>query len=772
MALSPVEFAAAFERLRTHVGAAYTDDSSLLQLLDFWPKVAPLTKNPAYSSYVAEYLTFLEAALTDDNLRDLSLAELASLESLGKDVGAREALLQLIRKQTARQCFFVGKLDEGLAACMRITREDVTNEKGEDSTGGLSEFETFHAFITAFNEKWQATKKLLQELAEEWQAEREYVSTDRVYCLLVQNNGIGERSRGKLRALTGTVEERGRSAQNDEVTFDNQLRSSDDPIVGVAYQALAATRRYLRSTGYSRLGSSYYHAHFAINDKRAVYTGDSIGVATALLAYAQLLHTEALRHDHLLPGDVACTGGIDEAGTITPVNGGSISAKVERAFFTHIKYLALPSGNVAAARQHLDALQSRYHARQLILLPIASLSAAVNDHNIVRPERVCIGEFVAKQVVKYSRMTKVQAPMLMVVSYLLLCLVVPKAWILFDWNPNMLKVEGSRIRALNMNQNLLWEYNFPSAIADEAGTWKVTNIDDDIRNEVIILPNLSRPSAISGYLFVFNDNGDSLFAVDCTIRKGYPVGTVDVGLPMPLESGLVQVGKYQGENIIISCQTAQSPARAYISFWSRSGQLIGRYINSGYASPYILDDIDGDGSEEAVFAGINNRLNCPVVFVIDPATARGVSPPYGFYDGLDLSSVERGTQEHYVMLYPSDLNKFSDAAAYSAIVNIKVLTGAVLAVYTREVFASSSATAGIVYKFDESLTLQSAIFDDIASNRLMQMIRANLLPNIPKETYLDTAINRVTYYRNGEYITEGQLRQSKSRANKSSETAN
>ena len=246
MALSPVEFAAAFERLRTHVGAAYTDDSSLLQLLDFWPKVAPLTKNPAYSSYVAEYLTFLEAALTDDNLRDLSLAELASLESLGKDVGAREALLQLIRKQTARQCFFVGKLDEGLAACMRITREDVTNEKGEDSTGGLSEFETFHAFITAFNEKWQATKKLLQELAEEWQAEREYVSTDRVYCLLVQNNGIGERSRGKLRALTGTVEERGRSAQNDEVTFDNQLRSSDDPIVGVAYQALAATRRYLR----------------------------------------------------------------------------------------------------------------------------------------------------------------------------------------------------------------------------------------------------------------------------------------------------------------------------------------------------------------------------------------------------------------------------------------------------------------------------------------------------------------------------------------------
>ncbi len=758
MASSPVEFAAAFERMRTHIGVADADDSSLLQLLDFWPKLAPLTKSPAYSSYVAEYLAFLESSLTDDNLRDLSLADLTSLESLGNNVGASEPQLQLIRRQIARQFFFVGRLDEGLAACLRITREEVAIDTSDDSGSGLSEFETFYAFVPAFNEKWPATKKLLQELVEEWQAEREFVSTDRIYCLFVQNNGLGERSRGKLRALSGSVEERGRSAQNDEITFDNQLRASDDPIVGVAYQALSATRRYLRSTGYSRLGISYYHAHFAVTDKRAVYTGDSIGVATALLAYAQLLHTEALRHDHLLPGDVACTGGVDEAGTVTPVNGGSLHAKVERAFFSHLKYLALPSENVKAARNHLETLQPHYQARQLILLPIGSLSAAVNDHNIVRPEKVCIGRVVGNTMAKFSRMTTVQIPMLMLLAYLLLSVISPRTfWLWYDRNPNTLEIADRSITVRNTSGDRLWTREFPNEIDQNPECWRISDLDGDGKNEVLIIPGRPGYTATGGIMQVFNYRGDTLFTRDCTIRNSYPRDTISDDQELALVAGSVRVGPYKGKQVIITAVSAQIPARCYIRFWDSTGKPLGKYINSGFVGLVALSDFDGDGVEDALFSGTNNRMGCATVFLLDPSTALGVSPPYWSRD-YDLTKAEKGNQKHIVFFPPSDLIRTEGTARYQLFSAPLSMPGGRLQCWSNE--GTPDRPAHVTYLIDSDLHILEVDLTDNYRARLAELILSRKLPMLPIEELRDTVKNRVTYFVDGRLVTEGERRAS------------
>ncbi len=686
MATSPVEFAAAFERLRNHLSVNFEDDSSILQLLEFWPKLAPLRENPAYSSYVAEYLAFLEAALTDDNLRDLSIDELTQLEALCLDSGMKVDLLQSVQKQIARQFFFVGKLDEGLAACIRVSKENAVVERRPSPESSLTEFESFRAFANTIDDQWPNTKILLTDIASEWQSEREFVWFDRINCLFVRMTAIDDKPRGKLRALTGSVEERGRNCQNDEVTFDNQLRASDDPMVGVAYQAMVATRHYLRSTGHPRLGSVYYHAHFSVADKQTAYTGDSIGIATALLAYAQLLHTEALRHDHLLPGDVACTGGIDEAGKVTPINGDTLHAKIERAFFSHIKYLALPVANATQARRYLDTLQIEYPARQLVLLPVNSLSAAINDHNIVRPEKVCIGEFVAKKAVRYSRMTKVQVPMLLVLAYLLLCVIYPKAWVGFDWRLETIELDGNRFKAINSDGQIIWKScDFRGAL-DSAMTFGPhvalgrrylcpTDVDSNGRVELFASPKILERNVCSAELYLFDSDGKQCWPNPVRMFEptSYPgdISWNDIGQTLDYVSRGISIVEVQNYGkCVFSTAEVSGPAREQFMTIDASGQKVsGPYLMTGseVLRPPLQVDEDDDGWNHLIVFGVNRREDRACLIVLDPAKLSGVSPPYD-EELFIVSGMQKGSQLYYVSFPETRLSQGTEYTNFVSLI--------------------------------------------------------------------------------------------------------
>lgn len=656
MSISPVEFAGAFERLRNHMESV-RDDGALIQLITFWPKLSMVRANPPFASYVTEYDNFLQTVLTADNLRDLSLDELTQLELICAE---SEIEHQIVLRQIARQCFLVGKLEVGLAACLRQTGESAEVVTTSAATAALSEYESFSAFAEAFDEMRPATRKLLLDIRAEWRDEREHLSTDRVQCIFVQNNGSQGKPRGKLRALVGQVEERPRNAKSDEITFDNQLRASDDPIVGVTYQAMAAIRRYLRSTGHTRLGASFYHAHFSVQGKQASYTGDSIGLATALLAYAQLLHTEALRHDHLLPGDVACTGGIDEAGRITEVNGETLVAKIERAFFSHIKYLVLPTEQFASARTWLDSLQGEYPGRQLVLLPVGSLSAAINDHNIIRPEKVCIGEFVAKKAVKYSRMTKVQVPMLLVLAYLLLCVIYPKAWVGFDWNVAIVKIFENHIEALNSDNRVVWnDYTFEHSMSEgESQNLVISDFNDDGFNEVLIAP----PYVVGEQLPIptlryYDRNGSLQWCRDCIDTTKYPGDTEYSSIRRRITYFVHYVRPIRTPDssfAFLTISEADRPARAQVMLFDLQGNKVsGPYLHTGFLKSSV------QCGDKIILWGGNNRLGQAgraVALALNPYDMSGVSPPYD-NDYFRLSGMKRGTQAAYVVFPETRLSQ-------------------------------------------------------------------------------------------------------------------
>ncbi len=65
------------------------------------------------------------------------------------------------------------------------------------------------------------------------------------------------------------------------------------------------------------------------------------------------------------------------------------------------------------------------------------------------------------------------------------------------------------------------------------------------------------------------------------------------------------------------------------------GRLVGQYWNTGFVFDLDFIDVDADGQDEIVFGGINNRLNAPVVGLIDATVQNAISPvPAGYAPGL------------------------------------------------------------------------------------------------------------------------------------------
>jgi hypothetical protein len=624
----------------------------------------------------------------------------------------------------------------------------------------------FTAFTNLRNElagKDEALDEVLTEIYEDWESVRDAYYHDRVNSLFVDKDdpGSGSRApRGCLRTVFGSVEERRNGSKTDDVAFDNQVRSPDDPFVGVAYDSLAAVRSVVAAlrgpSGRSRERATRFHAHFNVADSGHAFTGDSIGLALALLTYSQLLKPELLRFERFISAEVAFTGGIDSDGTLTPVSGDTLPAKIERAFYSPVKYIALPQANLPAAQAALTRLQERHPHRHLRLVAANRLAELIDDHNVVRSEKMCMGEFVVKRAYKYSRMAKLQVPLLLILIYALVCLLYPKAWIWFDWNPCDMQAVENHVMAFNKRGSLLWEHYLTEGQSLREHSWALCDLDGDSMNEVAVLPQ-SGPTVCSAdeSLLVFDCRGNVVFSRDCLVRYQYPPDLVLVEQPIETYGSWVSAGWHRGQPVIVTGLLAQNPARAYIRFWSGAGDSLGWYINSGHATLRLFEDIDGDGTEDALFTGINNRLGCMTLFTLDPVASRGVSPPYIDTPGFDLTNVTRGNQKRFVALYPSQIGESLAPTDYQRYNCLKLLDGGKIEFSADE--GAEGRPAEVIYTLDDTLRVCDVILGDSYKKRVGELRNIETVPYEILEGCRNEILHRLCYFVDGNFVSHCDL---------------
>jgi len=767
MPISLLDFARSWDQTCSAVQEFPTADLRLLTLAEFWPLLRQRVSDPAYASYFDEFIELCLQAHAALQTADFTPEELESLTGVVDECMAVRndaRLVELRRALRYRRASLLFQLGD-LESALRLSRELVgsTSEFAPDQTTltGLYALDALRELTRQVETQDPALHALLKEILDEWLLEHEAGADNTVNCLFVERTAAPATLRGRMRALQCEIELGRDRRRADEVTFQMQVITADDSFVGAVHQSLAAVRAALLRQGVRIADGRRIRAHYRITDTAEKFTGDSIGLGAALIAFTQVLRAAALRHDRTIACDAAVTGVIDSAGNLEPANPTTIGVKIERAFYSRVRYVIVPEANLAGARERLRELNERYPRRQLLLIGASALTDVIADHNVVRSQKVCIGDFVARRAGRLARMTSVQIPLLLLMLFFLICLLFPKVSPFFHWNPASLQIRDTKIVALNDKGQELWTHDFGYPMFADSLQYRLGNLDFDPEMEVVYMPRTDNAVPQTGQLFVLDDDGTMLFQRDGWISHVYPTDSVPSGINKKEPRPIPYLAHYRGESVIVTVINDIYPARGYIKFWNKTGDLLGWLIFSGTAALFWVEDHDYDGVEEFAFVGFCNRMGCQTFFEVDPLGLAGVSPPY-FNRDIDLRFVPRVEGQHWAFLVPSRVMEFSGVRDYQSGGSASHQDSCRFNYQTQE--GRPLDELQVDYQLDCDFRVRQVLFSDPYAKKFRQLVASGDLPPVSRIEWADTVRNLVTYYRDGRLVTEGELRAAEERS--------
>ncbi|MEP0828794.1 MAG: hypothetical protein HRF51_09765 [bacterium] len=569
---------------------------------------------------------------------------------------------------------------------------------------------------------------------------------------------LGLDPRGRILTLRVSAEKISPRNETDDVDIRNPLLKSNDSFLKQARDSAAAARKYLEQS-HNLPSRRRYRINFHVDHTGARFTGDSLGVAFAVGAVAAIARLEVLREKISVATDAVFSGALSAEGKILPIDAQGLKLKIFRAFHSGLKYLVIPRQHIDDCWGYLKELESPYPRRKLELYGVEELPSVLSDPRFVTRSKVSPVSYRARKTVQAVRNPKFEIPMLVVMLSLLAFFSVKLFTPIENDNPVRFHVDtdNKAIEFFNSGDTLLWTLEFPWTIpADhvQASNMNLYDLDDDGRNEVLILPEALERTPEYACFFCYSFDGELLFKRSCMIPNEYIVDT-----PYTVDAEHIRVFELDDEKIIVTTVCTQTPAGSHATFWTVDGDSLGWYINAGASWPCFADDFDSDGDLEIFFLNYNNPMGCAAVVVIDPDSAYGCSPPYTRTEYRDRSWLKRGTQVTYILFPQTDLSK-----EYSALPYNQPGKGGIwktengYAVNIREHGDAKYGAYDIVYHLDARLRVVQPVLNDPFRKLRDRGVSEGQLPNIPYERYVAHLLDTVTYWTDSGWVTEGQLR--------------
>jgi hypothetical protein len=728
MPTNPLQFAKECARLRADLASDIAPDHKLLRMMRFWPELAAVKDQNQYGDYFHEFIPTYLDLIESHNIVDLDIQELeavntviseiSSLTSQFADFGKVAGKARIGKLELAKKLFYVGDVERGLAVCADIagTAVPVGNFDGQGERDALREL----------TEKVGDSKlaSVLKSILTDWDCDRESIHQDRIQALFVERDNLSGEYRGRMRTLEGAVDLFKKDAPGDELTFDNQLRAPDDPFVGSAFNALDAVRRVCKRMSLKAQGNAKYHAHFSVLDSKHTFTGDSIGLAVGLVTYVQLLKREISWQDRFLASGIAVTGGVDNDGLITPCNPDTLAHKIKRAFFSPARFLILPDSNLEDARRHVDALQTRHPNRHLGLISVCSVDDALDDRNVIREQKVCMIPYLGKVGRRYSRMAAVQVPILLLLLYLLVCLIYPKAWIWFDWRIDHIEFADQKIVAVNKGGTQILEsqrFGLPFDTdyykqAKERGRnlYVIADFDDDGKDDLFFSAIFAKQFESVVYYYNPDRPLDSVVPSRSTAYQG------DGGRNYQV-ANLMVIDDADGNHYLLTNVSGSLPARTQILLFDSNLKLVsGPYLHSGNipGMEIVLAEDTSIKHPRLIAYGVNNRYSMAALVELDPWDMSGVSPPWDNEYFIE-SGMPKGSQLVYVGLPETELS--AESTIHNQVIDVIFDRSAkTWEVHVQEAYDIGVEMPTILYHLDSLFLPSSADFGDGADATLLQ----------------------------------------------------
>lgn len=776
MQRSPIEFERFFREVMVAVDQAPSPDVGLVILTHLWDELRPHLGDSRYASYFEEYVGRLDVFISRDNLRDFTIEDHARMREAVQGLAANQYLSEIasidkhltqLAISEARLWANVGEVERAVELLDRfVLVTPVSNLVIPDSSISISEIRRLELSIPRVEPSAPQVAKVLADILADWQTESSALSHDRAWCLLVQSGPYIGGPWGRMLPLCGTVDllKRNGKQQNgsfsDQVTFAHQLKAADDPAIGGVYDSLIAVRKLL--TDLNLAGSACQRAwsvRLEFDGGTPLLHGDSLGLAAGLVTYAGLLKEEVLRHERKLSGEVGFTGGLDADGHLTPVSDSTLRQKVTRAFWSHLKYLAIPKENAVQAQSVIEELTARHPRRKLHLVPAESIADVVENHNLVRPEKLCPGAYVWKGARRYSKATKVQVPLLAALVLLLGFIIADqylpecsKPW--GDCNAKFVVLRERGFDAFNKDSALIWSIKGDCPTEATCDSCVIV-IDIGVGSMVLYQPMFAQNQSCSmrNFLVAYTRSGHQEFAVPVVKLGEYP-GDTTIESPYYIQE--MRLLPSSNESIIMTEVTASEPARLHVRFWSQNGDSIGWYINQGFG---------GAGSSFAALSqdtvgllAYNNRLKQTVLVILKAMGSEGVSPPYDNPD-VPLPNAKRGNQLAYILLPSTELNWRSDMLTSFPYRLVRTGSGALRAEVYQFRVGHSEWRDELIFSLDHRFRVSAVTASDDFIIARDSFVKAGLIP--PHDPLTENPyrlVDSVRYWTDSGWVTEGALR--------------
>ena len=235
-----------------------------------------------------------------------------------------------------------------------------------------------------------------------------------------------------------------------------------------------------------------------------------------------------------------------------------------------------------------------------------------------------------------------------------------------DLNPAYARAKDEFLITYNNEGDELWrkhiggEYDVKkgplwiAARPEEALT--TADVDGDRKNEVLAVFGWMSPpvqSPTPNTIICFDADGSERWKYE--VHRQVVIGGVQYSDDYRVQQLIVgDFDKDLKPDIIIGA--SHNPWFPYVIVHLNpiDGSYISEYWHPGIVPYFLHKDLDGDGIEELIFAGQNNRLGRACMFVLDPRKIEGYAPTPSEYVPL---GVPKGRELYYVVFPATDLIK-------------------------------------------------------------------------------------------------------------------
>ena len=290
--------------------------------------------------------------------------------------------------------------------------------------------------------------------------------------------------------------------------------------------------------------------------------------------------------------------------------------------------------------------------------------------------------------------------------------------------PKLGRLDGSALVIMNADGKELWRKTFPEGFGpdgyypkDLASRIWLGDLDGSGHTSVLFVHSRagSAMSSASSTLICYSDRGKAKWS--WTPGKELPEleGTPPTYRIFAL--GILKATDHRPSRIVVSSAHAiWWPSQ--IAVLDSNGKMISEYWHSGHLDYVVLGDLDGDGKEEIVAAGVNNDYRQATLVVLDPDRVFGASaevrPNFQIHGMGDA-------QERLRLLFPrSDLN--TALFSYNIATDPSVVNGRIRLTVRECVTPTLSCT--IWYEFDKNTHLISAYAGEDFRSRHVEFYRS------------------------------------------------